>query len=327
MAWTVAHSNITNFSILGQQLFALKTGLKAAGWTVVASGDGNALSASGSDVITGDGSGANGYNNTRAWVCLQQPTGGTSPYSGSRQIVLQNGDDLSTQARFVYSPGGTAALGSIDADTCPTFSDQLMICGGGTPASPTWEVVNTYTASPGTGHLLVGGAAENFSWVWTSSLGANTIRNFWFMDACRRANATDNDPFIFMSMNSSAPGTAIGVAVSEGEANGRPKGQFPAGFLGVGLYDTIPENNSHQQLSGNAFEANKDILVTPSWVRTKTVGGAGGYKGRSTLFRINNNTSRNTNDKYTVTVTGDRLEIGATNSNKIALCFWDNTSL
>lgn len=92
----------------------LKTRLVAAGWTVVASGDGRSAYGASSDVITAD-SGAGSLDASGAWLRLR-------PGSGTRELLIIRGASVTTWT-VRYSAAGFSG-GSPSATTAPTAADQ-----------------------------------------------------------------------------------------------------------------------------------------------------------------------------------------------------------
>lgn len=109
---------------------ALIVAALAAGWTVPSSSDGTTYNSSGNQ-ITAD-SGANSLANAGAWVRLRQPGGG-------RELVFQRGSD-NTQWRALYSKAGFSG-GSPGATRVPTATEQQLLIGGGSDASPSYATL------------------------------------------------------------------------------------------------------------------------------------------------------------------------------------------
>jgi len=112
-------------------VYRLLAVLIAAGWTKPADSDGTTYSSSGGQV-TGYATGTNGLNNARAWVRLQEP-------GGRREWLFQR--DTSTnehQWRICYSAAAKFTGGSPGATQTPSATDEQIILGGGSHASPTF---------------------------------------------------------------------------------------------------------------------------------------------------------------------------------------------
>jgi hypothetical protein len=300
--------------------YHLKTALISKGWTVVASGDGASAYAAGSDVITSGNTGANGYDNTRAWICLQQPSGGSGNFAGNRQICLQvgdDGDDSKYRTRVVYSRGGTAVLTSCNANTCPTFSDEVILLGGGTPASPTFanHTASDYTA--GKVHIVTGGTSENFGFFMTHAQGTAPNNGFTLcFDPLTSVLSGDTDPFALFVSEASGPlniqnlYTDTPYIKASYATGGYQDSSLSPSPLGSGWVSTMTADGRNS----------KDILYPVIYHRHST---NGGFKGVSGFFRHSavNRADRST---YTVNTAGDRVRFGA-GAYILVIAPWDNT--
>lgn len=117
----------------GTMMYAVKEGLKAAGWPTIASSDGTTYNAAG-DQITSGNAGANGFGNTRAWWRGRDP-------GGRREVTLQhvgvgagvNGSNY----RIKMSESARFSGGAPSATVTPSATDEQVLLGSGTDASPT----------------------------------------------------------------------------------------------------------------------------------------------------------------------------------------------
>jgi hypothetical protein len=101
-------------------------------WSVLLSSDGYANYGTG-NVLTSDNSGLNGFANPNAW-CVLDKTINTQQY----QFCVQT--DGYMGLRLKYSKFGFN--GGVDnLISSPTASDQQVLLGGGTDASPTYQQV------------------------------------------------------------------------------------------------------------------------------------------------------------------------------------------
>ena len=297
------HADVADFATA---VYFLKEHLKTQGWTVVASGDGVAASAIGSDVITSPDDGANGFDNTRAWICLQQPSGGSGDFAGSRQFVFQRGDDatnLNRKFRNVYSLGGTANTGAIDANTVPTFTDEGIYVGGGTPGSPTFADAQENVTGAGAYHIMAGGSEDNFRW-YLISISTRT-HSVWCFDPLSELTAGDTDPY---AMYSAVFADTNGMTENNMNANSLGRAIIDPANIGTGV-DTIPQiqkmkgwPNSSGEMKQNHV-TNKEDLIFPYYA------GAGvlkGFKGVSTIWRFRT-ISHALKSTYTVSISRDRF--------------------
>jgi len=114
----------------GLAMWNLISKLISVGWTKTQDSDGTTYSNTGTQV-TGGGSGANGLMNTRAWVVLRSPAG-----AGGRQLCIQCTFSNGEYWRIKYSTTAGFTGGTPDATTVPSATDEAIVFGGGTDASP-----------------------------------------------------------------------------------------------------------------------------------------------------------------------------------------------
>lgn len=114
----------------GLAMWNLISTLIANGWTKTQDSDGTTYSSSGTQV-TGGNSGTNGLDNSRAWVVLRSPAG-----AGGRQICIQCTFTNGEYWRLKYSKTAGFTGGTPDATTVPSATDEAIIFGGNTDASP-----------------------------------------------------------------------------------------------------------------------------------------------------------------------------------------------
>jgi hypothetical protein len=176
-------------------MYELLTNLVAAGWQIVSSGDGlSAYSSSGNVFSNGFASGANGLGNTRAWFRAQAPL-----FSGvHRELVVQMGA-TGNLVRVKYSPAAGFVGGAPSANTVPSATDEGVITGGGTDASPTFT---SYISGPNgamRAQYAMGDASIGYSFCMIAyEVGTGPIGNisvFW-MDVLSVAHAADLDPCV-----------------------------------------------------------------------------------------------------------------------------------
>lgn len=135
----------------------LRTRLVAASWTVPKDSDATTYSSSGAQCTSG-ASGAGGFGNDRAWFVVQSPGGQqwciqvVSAASATYRVKV------SPSAGFVTSPGATVT---------PSASDELVIHGAGTDASPTGATLfgtdGTYRLEVETDSSLNGWTLQTFT--------------------------------------------------------------------------------------------------------------------------------------------------------------------
>jgi hypothetical protein len=122
-------NEITNGS---EAIFKLKTVLKSAGWTVPESSDGTTYNASG-DQISHASSGAGGMENNYAWFVIRDP-------GSSHEWCFQRGT-TNLVWRVKMSSLDKFSGGSPDNNTVSSATDEQIMFGGGTDASPTFSTL------------------------------------------------------------------------------------------------------------------------------------------------------------------------------------------
>lgn len=176
--------------------------LTSNNWTKTKDSDGTTYSSSGTQV-TGGGSGANGLDNSRAWIVINQP--GSVGSVGRSFCVQRNtttGANTSYLWRIKYSRAAGFVGGTPSATQVPSATDEEIVLGGGTDASPSFQAWSNVSsdggfrqnivadnAAPGTGS---GGGFITFG--WANGTG-NTALAFGLEPLLSTASA-DTDPYI-----------------------------------------------------------------------------------------------------------------------------------
>lgn len=186
-----------------EAMYRLKEVLKAAGWTVKSSSDGTTYNSTG-DQITGSGTGANGMNNASAWFRIQEPG---SP--GRREYTVQHSSTGANdhQWRVKYSANDKFTGGSPGATQTPSATDEAIILGGGTDASPTFASMFTAAGGGYRFHAIAQSTPEGTAygfWAFaTTTPGGVTIMGFMQEPlAAGSFHSLDEDPVsIFLRLN------------------------------------------------------------------------------------------------------------------------------
>lgn len=150
-------------------LFQMKEFFKLHGWTVPQSSDGTTYNASG-DQITGDGAGAGGLNNAKAWFILEDP-------GAERQFCFQKTSLAVRYAwRIKYSALDGFTGGSPDATETPSATDEAILIGGGTDAAPTYTNFFNISDTITRFHIVMRDDANSRGvygfWCWTVDAGS-----------------------------------------------------------------------------------------------------------------------------------------------------------
>lgn len=279
-------------------MFDFKERLKVNGWSVTRSGDGiGAVSAVG-DVITQGGSGANGMFNSRAWFVIAQPGGAGARKWCVQKTTVANGANwrIKVSQSEAYSAG--APTTSV-TPTTPTASEDKIMLGGGTDASPTfaalWATDGSYKAQ-----AAIETAGEGF-WIATYPNGGGAASGGWYMERLITGtfNALDVDPYIYCTIGTTAPWLSTGIA--QESAGLRPQAWLARGLAGEGFVicpATYPANTASSILPGNlgsnAFDG-KDNSMPVIYMRRGSLTAPVGWKGQSSMLRWKGN-NRNTAD-------------------------------
>ena len=238
-------------------IFALKTQLKAAGWTIPRSSDGITYNAAG-DQITHAGIGAGGLSNNGAWFVAEEP-------GGRRQWCFQLGAAVnsSTQMRVKYSALAKFTGGSPAYQRVPSATDEQTLAGSGTDAAPTYASIlptNTYRYHIVANSVAVGGAYY-FCLFTTQIASATQGTGLIFQEPMFPGSysSADGDPVIVQCNTSS--GGPSNPSAWFGFGTGAQVWQ-PTGLVGMagpsGLFGTL----------GGDIGSNLDVNGKPWWYAT-----------------------------------------------------------
>lgn len=158
MAKYYSVNNINDANAFAGVFYTLKTKLVEAGWVVKASSDGTTYNSTG-DQITSAGTGAGGMNRSLAWFRIQDP-------AGLREFTFQRGSAGVSNWRVKYSASSKFTGGSPAATVTPSATDEAIILGGGTDASPTFNTGFPTTASSFKFHVVCMSTATNGVYDW-----------------------------------------------------------------------------------------------------------------------------------------------------------------
>ncbi len=163
----MAHSFSTNNNPTtgSRAVYLFLATLVAAGWTKTKDSDGSTFSALGTQITSG-ASGTNGLANNSAWFVLRAP----AVLGQQRSFCFQRG--TTNQAwRIKYSYAAGFVGGSPTSIQVPSATDEVIVRGGGSDASPTFENVlqtdGSYRFNVCAGDTTVG---YGFYWLgWTAT--------------------------------------------------------------------------------------------------------------------------------------------------------------
>lgn len=167
-----------------EAVMSLKATLLAAGWTEIGGGTGATYAATGAVVTS-----AVLLAVTRAWFRLRDP-------GGRREIIFQW--ISATNYRIKISEEARFTGGSPNATTVPSATDEHVVFGGGTDASPTgaqlFNTAGTYRC-----HTVAMDTAAGTSncypfWFWTTVPGTGLTSTVWFWDGLEAVYPADTAP-------------------------------------------------------------------------------------------------------------------------------------
>lgn len=166
----------------------LKNPAGSAVWTVVKSGDGLAAYNAAGDVITSNGTGANGMNNNKAWFVIRMP-------GSTREFCFQRGSSSSEHFRLKYSVSGFSS-GAPNATTCPSATDEQVIWVGGTDSAPSGSLIAP-TANLNRQSVWMDDASP-YGWGVIGWTTAGVINTGFHLDACAAGSypTEDVDPYV-----------------------------------------------------------------------------------------------------------------------------------
>ncbi len=189
--------------------YAVKTAMKAAGWTVPKSSDGTTYNSSG-DQISSGAAGAGGWGNNFAWAVLQMPGG------SGRQVCIQKSNANNTDWRITYSKSAGFVTGAPSATVVPTASDSHTLLGSGSDGAPGFAA--WFGGADGT--YRYSAAANDASpygvFAFAFIIGGGPASHAWLIDPMDPAlsanfNSYETDPYVFFA---SAVGDTWGSSMS-----------------------------------------------------------------------------------------------------------------
>lgn len=287
------NNTITNF---GDAFYQMKELLKTAGWVVQSSSDGLTYNASG-DIITSGGTGAGGMNNTNAWYVMAHPT--LSGYQ--RYICLQIGS-TKNQIRYKisWSPFNGGSPGILRV---PSATDERVLYGGGTDASPSTSAILDNTAANVRVNLIAGNSSENYAFFMLfHKIGTGTLGGAIIMERLT-AHASDIDPYIYYVQGTGTfPYAPLnGYTAHDFASTGTycPQGWIRKSYTDAvfakcvtSWYSTAISNSSYQavgRLGSDPYDGSDVVLPLIFYCPVSQVNNAS-YKGQSVNMKLNGST-------------------------------------
>lgn len=263
--------------------------LVAAGATKVADSDGTTYSASGLQVTSGAGS-AGGLGNANAWVRLRLP--------GGREITIQRGAN-NTVWRVKYSAQAQFTGGSPGATQTPTATDQVVRCGGGTDASPTFVAMLSTDAS----YKLYGcadSATGGFWFAMAANSNGSQVGGF-VLDPLGSVLSGDTEPTALIFATSSSSFIKSVLESTSADANGSGVMAWLKYGLAGATFAAMPilAFGGWPNGAGQNPHTSKEMLRLVEYERVSSLSAPTGQKGASS-FVAWNASSRTAKELYLV---------------------------
>ena len=302
MSFTISQ----DFTGTGPQcLYTFKTLLKSVGWTVPSSSDATTYNSSGDQIASGS-SGATGFANNSAWFILRCP----SLDGYSREFCIQRGTN-NTSYRIKYSLAGFSG-GSPGATRTPSATDEQILIGGGTDASPTFT---TYFATDSTyrANMMAGDYTDGYSaYLTTFTTGGTSAKYQLLFDRLVENSYApeDIDPFVIMCRSTTATSTNLVTASSNSPRAWFRKGMTNEGFLDIGMLQLSITSGSALRIYNGILSNNpwnlKDDCIPIIYGRGAGAFTSYGIKGISkNLYMVT--TSRSVADTLSINSTRDKI--------------------
>lgn len=261
--------------------YTFKELLKTAGWTVPSSSDGTTYNSSG-DQITSGSSGAGGYANNLAWFRVRMP----SKDGVTREFTFQraSGSDANIRMKYSFSAGFTG--GSPSATQTPSATDEQIVAGSGTDASPSFVQAFATNGAYKT-NIVAGDSDEGFVWCILNVANANLTVSTGTIFLERMLENTypqaDPDPYVmvFGSTNPIAANLSTSSTIIKGWLG---KGTSKEGFVSIPPaipYDGITYVGN---VGLNAITGKEDPLPI-LYARRSALGSPTGMKGIGRMLR------------------------------------------
>jgi hypothetical protein len=286
-------------------VFKIRTTLLTATWTTPKDSDGTTYSSSGTQ-LTGGNSGANGLANTNAWFVVRDP-------NSTRSFSFQRGSS-NTLWRVKYSKAAGFVGGSPGATQTPSATDEQIVVGGGTDASPTFA---TMLGTDGTQrfNMVAGDSTVGYGWWWDAFPVGNATSGTHYgmmLDVMAAGSfpAADTDPAVVAVIaNTWQDLYALSGTLTHAFLSSTAWQQIYAGTIVnfITAVTLFPAYQAGQGAGTNPFSSKDDGLPVP-WVRDAVKTAPSGYKGFSGMIKWAG-TFRANYDTVSTTGTGSKDKI------------------
>lgn len=268
----------------------------AAGWTIKASGDGlAAYNAVGSVFSNGGATGANGFDNSGAWLRIAMP----GAMSG-REFCIVRGSSSTTMAIAISPANGFVNGGS--ATVAATAVDQQMILGSTLTSGGS---ASLFSGTQGQNYYnAMADEAEPYNFYFFGfPQGNGTDTTFFVSDylggISSGAGGTDPDPYVYAAGGSGFWSTVSAANTWKGFSNGWWGTHGAASFTASAVATSL----------GNPFESGHDLI--PSLLSVSNLQNSSNYiRGftQQTLIDFHANTAPN---HSLINPAGDKILIGS----------------
>jgi hypothetical protein len=266
MAWHFTTNQ--TLATLTQNLWTLISLLTGNGWSQVSSSDASSFGSPGP--VSSGYTGTNGLDNASAWVVVQAPGGGPS-------FCFQHGTD-GKYWRVKYSPSAGFTGGSPSATQTPAATDEYVVCGFGTNASPVYNQWFANQEGNTRYSCAMNDAAPYSFWANGWPIGGGTpIGGIWFDGVQNAANSmsSDADQHVLNVDSSQGGWNANGAMAAAYTAGNKPVVNTMAACAGVNFPWTTPSSGLSTDYSNG-----KDMLRPLEFYFTS----GGYYKGQTETF-------------------------------------------
>jgi len=308
-------------------MYQLKEDLVAQGWQVYASGTGTA----GTSSVGAKGTSRDLITSGSIFSALDKAWFAITDAAGARSLCIQcnQRDDL---WKVKYSASGAGFVGgSPGVDVMPSATDEVIVAGGGTDASPTFVSMWPYSVSGTRRTQTIIDPSDNSFIYWYYPSGSSAEGCF-MIDPVVNPSPGDSDPVVVSFQgndagslrcdNSATALTNTGTGTTGYRSwygYGGPAAAFQR-LVAAGLYSqqgTLWPSGA----GGNTFSM-RDDLVPLVWSRLASLSGPGGYKGVSKWLHANS-TMRATGDLLSVATPTAKDYVHA--SAWVAIRYWDGS--
>ncbi len=264
-------------------ILQLKTMLKAAGWLVMSSSDGTTYNSSG-DQITQSGTGAGGINNTNAWFRIRCPL-----VNGvNREFTLQRTNtDTSWRIKYSYSTFFTG--GTPGATRTPSATDEGVVLGSGTDASPTGGILFS-TQSVKYSLITVGDVSDGYTFFSHAGELDTTNCSVFYFDKITSGSMSsgDVDPYLIY-VRGSAFNNVDSSYYSSGWYRKNLSAEAFLNWSSSTYGGAISNNDAVGRLGCSSTNNEKEGMLPVIYARNKSIFGTqNGVKGVSSLLLMKN---------------------------------------